>query len=130
MDSKSIHSLRGEGSRLGESVLFSSPRSTLAKTQDLPSSRAGRGGSLIKDTGSSQLANVAQLHRHTRESTSVAIGEDDKGSSAVQEGGQGEPSKYREKSGFCPLFPAPPPPPGGPITRSLVLDPEIPYHSV
>ncbi|KAK4323050.1 hypothetical protein Pmani_006234 [Petrolisthes manimaculis] len=46
------------------------------------------------------------------------------------EGGQGVPSKYREKPGYCPLFPAPPPPPGGPLeTRSLVLDPEIPYHS-
>ncbi|KAK3879790.1 hypothetical protein Pcinc_015688 [Petrolisthes cinctipes] len=45
------------------------------------------------------------------------------------EGSEGVPRKYREKPGFCPLFPAPPPPPpGGPITR-LVLDPETPYHS-
>ncbi|KAK3880412.1 hypothetical protein Pcinc_015095 [Petrolisthes cinctipes] len=34
----------------------------------------GRARRLFKDTGSSQLTNVAQLHRHTRESTSVAIG--------------------------------------------------------
>ncbi|KAK4296670.1 hypothetical protein Pmani_030854 [Petrolisthes manimaculis] len=45
------------------------------------------------------------------------------------EGGQAVPSKYREKPGFCPLFPAPPPPPGGLLTRGLVLDPEIPDHS-